>query len=70
MAPSFPQEPVVEVLGVSEGMMAIIPTIIRGGGDVGVRIQCFRNAQRGEAHFSQPAVEVGAKRLTLDSGYP
>lgn len=52
MAPSFPQEPVVEVLGVSEEMMAIIPTIIRGGGDVRVHIQCFRNAQEKHTFLS------------------
>ena len=62
MASSFPQELVLEVLGVSAGMMAIIPPILRGvegcRGPYGVR-----RARRGEAHFSQPAGEVGAGGL-------
>lgn len=52
----------MEVLGVSEGMVAIIPPVIHG--TEGCRSPYMVPWEhRGEAHFSHPAVEVGAGGL-------
>lgn len=61
MTSSFPQELVLGVLRVSEGMMAIIPPIIRG--TEGCRGPYEVRWEHREAQLSQPAVEVGCGGL-------
>lgn len=60
---AFPRELVVEVCGVSEGMMAVARTIPRGAR--GWRRSGYDELPefRGETPFLQPAVEVGARGL-------
>lgn len=58
----LPQELGVEGLGVSEGVMAIIPPIIHGTEGHRGPYRVLRE-RRGEARFTQPAVEVGAGEL-------
>lgn len=73
MTSSFPQELVLGVLGVSEGMMAIIPPIIRGTEGCRGPYE-VRREHRGETQLSQPAVEVGCGGLRdwtpVSSDYP